>query len=132
MPGFATSYINNTLRRRFHEGDAVALVAVKRYSTSTGLHLLAFEASNGAQYAMQNFVVGLFTNEDAAIGIAAFKEHCAHTNGEPVKFSERNSNQREYIRRQVIPLEWKSLSDEALDERLTVWIGTVHPLTPEK
>ena len=118
------------LRKEGHGGVKVDLVSVKRYTDadSLGLHLVVHHSPN-ARNTHVNRVVGLFGINDAYDAIQSFQGTMARIGSETMtageNFTEVEPELQAYIRASVIPLEWKGMSDDALNKYLFIYRGVV-------
>lgn len=114
-------------------GVELAFVQLDRYQDgrSIGCHLVAFE-NPGTRWDFRNITIALATQSDA---LAAAKDFLAKAGAEDLPigggFITTSDELQKFIRDQVIPLEWKSMSDEKLDDLVYVDLGRA-PLVPLK
>ena len=101
--------------------DAITYVSLRRHDVpeAYGIHLL-YESSGWPAHT----TLGLFKADEAGETLRAFVEDYGVT-GLIGVFSQHPKSLQEYIRRQVIPLEWKSQDDAYLDERVSITYGRV-------
>ena len=98
-------------------GDVVYLVQLKRYTNrdSIGLHLIV-KADPGVRWDYGHRTIGLFTKKDADQAVVFFRELDVPGYVPGDLFSEADEKLQTYIREQVIPLEWKAMTDSELDD----------------
>jgi hypothetical protein len=95
-------------------GDVVYLVQLERYTGRMGLHLIT-KADPGVRWDFGNRTIGLVSTEDANEAAEYFRGLDVQGGQTVSLFSEADPTLKDYIRSQVIPLEWKRKTDSELD-----------------
>lgn len=103
---------------RLPEGAAVGMIFLDRYAKGSpiGVHLVFSTA--GSSDNDGHYTVGLFDAMDVLHALVTFD--LIERLVSPVSFPNQGETLKAYVRAQVIPLEWKSMTDDELDARLVV------------
>lgn len=103
------------------DGKIVTLVCIDRYQDgqNIGMHLVPY-SPDGPRL---NRVAGLFARPDAEAGIKFFDQCQLPLASAP--FTGQTRDFQAYIRRAIIPLEWKRFTDEQLDGLMSIDHGAV-------
>lgn len=101
-------------------GQPVHLVCIDRYQNgkAIGLHLVRQGSLD-----FSSRTIGLWSAQEAEEATEFFG-HFLSTGTEHTVFSWKPESVREYIRAQVVPLEWKSQDDIFMNEFVTVYSGS--------
>lgn len=118
----ATQALSRTLLD-IPDDTPISLVWLRRYDDTgaIGMHVLTYSMDSEAPVGHRT--VGLFALEDARSALTEFYNLYQVTQRVMVPFAERPEPLKAYIRRQVIPLEWKSMTDHELGVRLEICHG---------
>jgi hypothetical protein len=128
------SYATSSLVRCVNElpaGTPVTLVQVDRYTVpiKVGLHLLS--PATGGRFPYRQQIIGLVPLEPTLNQVLAVFHQCEEDEIGSSFFADQTADLQAYIRAQVIPLEWKSLSDIELGRSLFVRHGVARQITAE-